>query len=105
METGWINCFTIAGINEDTPFSRNYEVKEIHRHPQYDSNESLNDIAVIITKEFINFNRGVGIACLPGLNEEYVEDVRISHSIYIFNLFNFFDLEKKLVLIYTMASE
>lgn len=56
-------------MNEDTPYSRNYEVADIKIHPKYNDAESLNDIALILTKQFINFNYGVGVCCLPGLNE------------------------------------
>lgn len=64
-----ITVLLFLGVNEDTPYSRNYEVDQIHIHPQYNDAESLNDIAVILTKKFINFNRGIGVCCLPGLNE------------------------------------
>lgn len=59
----------ILDVNDDTPYSRNYEVAEILTHPQYNDEESLNDIALIKTKNYILFNRGVGVCCLPGLNE------------------------------------
>lgn len=60
-------------MKSDTPYSATYEIGEIIRHPEYNLDKSLNDIAVIKTRFYILFNRGVGVACLPPYNEPLVE--------------------------------
>lgn len=57
------------GVQYDTPYSANYIIAKIIIPSTYDEQTGYDDIAVILTKDFIMFNRGVYPCCLPGLNE------------------------------------
>lgn len=61
--------FVVLDIDQDTRYSRNYEVAYYIIHPDYNEAKSLNDIGLIMLSQFLRFNRGVGVACLPGPNE------------------------------------
>lgn len=75
------SCFLAVGT--DTPYSALYKIAEIIRHPQYDFDKSLNDIALIKTQSYILFSRAIGVVCLPPPNEPLVES-DILYCIYEF---------------------
>lgn len=52
-------------IGSDTPYSSLYSVAKIIKHGLFDSKKNLNDIALVKTTLEIQFNYGVGPACLP----------------------------------------
>ncbi|XP_031624548.1 venom serine protease-like [Contarinia nasturtii] len=56
-------------VKYDTLYSQNYDVSQIITHPYYNDQTDANDLAIILTKRFISFNRGVSVACLPGPNK------------------------------------
>lgn len=60
-------------MSGDTPYSFTYEISNYYTHPSYDDTSSANDIAVIITRSYILFNRGVTVICLPRANEPLVK--------------------------------
>lgn len=51
----------------DTIFSVDINIASIKIHEQYDSQNSINDIAILATASDIIYTRGVGPACLPWL--------------------------------------
>lgn len=58
-----------AAIHEDTPYSANYEIEQYFVYPGFNNDFGKNDIAVVLTKKYISFNRGVGVSCMPSLDE------------------------------------
>lgn len=52
-------------IGSDTPYSALYRIATITKHGLFDATRNLNDIALLKTSTEIEFNEGVGPACLP----------------------------------------
>lgn len=52
-------------VGSDTSFAAVYTVASITRHPSYNPNTDVNDIAVVRTNQPIQYNAGVAPACLP----------------------------------------
>lgn len=46
-------------------FTQDYELEEIISHPDYDTSDQDNDIALVRVSRDIIYSRGVGPACLP----------------------------------------
>lgn len=49
----------------DTNYSKLYEITKISKHTSFNPKTNVNDIALLKTKTEIQFNNGVGPACLP----------------------------------------
>lgn len=54
-------------VTSDTPYTAIYPIASLIRHASYSSSTGMNDIALVKTYTAFQWNRGVGIACLPFL--------------------------------------
>ncbi|XP_050504690.1 venom serine protease-like [Diabrotica virgifera virgifera] len=51
--------------------TKEYEVSNYWKHPQYDANTQINDIAIVQSRYLIAFSLDVGPICLPFIYEQY----------------------------------
>ncbi|XP_025836328.1 venom serine protease 34-like [Agrilus planipennis] len=52
-------------VGEDTEYSKLYQADKLKIHPKYNSNTKENDIAIVKTRQSIEFSFAVGPICLP----------------------------------------
>lgn len=52
-------------ITTDTPYTKIYNIQSIMLHENFESNTKRNDIALLLTTTPMEWNNGVGPACLP----------------------------------------
>ena len=69
----WAMYFGSHNINTVAPFEKNYTIKSVTVHENYDPNSLLNDIALIYTNEEIIYNDHTKPICLPNHGHEYQE--------------------------------